>query len=51
MPTGQWFCYRGKCPAVVGDIIVHRDTGHMTNEYSAFLADPLTHALGLRAAH
>jgi peptidoglycan/LPS O-acetylase OafA/YrhL len=50
IPTQQWFCYQGVCPAVVGNLIVHRDFGHMTNEYSAFLAGPLARALGITAS-
>jgi peptidoglycan/LPS O-acetylase OafA/YrhL len=43
--TDQWFCARGKCPAVVGDIVSYRDTSHMTNEYAESLAQPLGEAL------
>jgi SGNH domain (fused to AT3 domains) len=45
--TYPWFCDRGKCPAVIGDTIPYRDSGHMTNEYSLRLAQPLGEALGI----
>ena len=45
--TGAWFCRDGVCPSVVGDMIVYRDGRHMTNEYSASLADSLGRKLGL----
>jgi hypothetical protein len=48
--TAQWFCWHNACPAVVGDMITYRDSGHMTNEYSASLAGPLATALGLRVS-
>jgi hypothetical protein len=48
--TAQWFCWHNACPAVVGDMITYRDSGHMTNEYSASLAGPLATALGIRVS-
>ena len=30
------------CPAVVGNMVVRRDTGHITNTYAAWLAPMLT---------
>jgi hypothetical protein len=32
---------------VTGDFVPYRDAGHMTNEYSAHLADALATRLGL----
>lgn len=46
--TEPWFCADGRCPAVVGDMITMRDQGHVTNVYSAHLADALARALGVR---
>ena len=43
----DFFCQKGWCPVVVGDVITHRDRSHMTTEYSAMLAQPLGHRLGL----
>jgi hypothetical protein len=43
----RWFCWRSLCPSVVGSTIAHRDQGHMTNEYSRQLAEPLGRALGI----
>ncbi len=49
VPTRQWFCAGKACPSVVGDLVPHRDPGHMTNEYSAHLARELASRLGLSA--
>lgn len=43
----RWVCWDGLCPAVVGDHITYRDTGHITATYARWLADPLGRALGL----
>jgi hypothetical protein len=48
VPTSQWFCVGRVCPSVVGSYLPRRDAGHMTNEYSAHLADSLAADLGLR---
>lgn len=42
------FCAEGLCPAVVGNIMVYFDAGHLTREYSQFLAPALA-ALSERA--
>ena len=34
----SWFCIDGRCPAVVGNILVYRDNTHMTAHYSQWLA-------------
>ena len=36
-PTGR-FCLRDVCPAVIGDVLVYRNTGHITATYAATLA-------------
>jgi peptidoglycan/LPS O-acetylase OafA/YrhL len=41
----DWFCTTTLCPAVVGNILVRRDFGHMTPQYSTFLAPVLETAL------
>jgi peptidoglycan/LPS O-acetylase OafA/YrhL len=43
-PT-SWFCTTWLCPAVVGNILVRRDNGHMTPQYSTFLAPVLDQTL------
>lgn len=45
--TKQWFCAEDLCPVVVGDMITHRDRGHMTLEYARHLTDPLGRRLRL----
>ena len=45
--TKQWFCAFDKCPVVVGDFITHRDRGHMTLEYAAYLSGALGRRLQL----
>jgi hypothetical protein len=45
--TKQWFCAFDKCPVVVGDYITHRDRGHMTLEYAAYLSGALGRRLHL----
>lgn len=34
----QWFCQAGECPAVVGNLLVYRDTAHISVEFSTWLA-------------
>jgi peptidoglycan/LPS O-acetylase OafA/YrhL len=36
-PT-QWFCTASTCPVIVGNILMYRDNGHITPQYSRFLA-------------
>jgi peptidoglycan/LPS O-acetylase OafA/YrhL len=40
-----WFCNNATCPAVVGNVIVYSDTGHMTATYARLLASRLERAL------
>ncbi|GAB3196750.1 SGNH hydrolase domain-containing protein [Nocardioides hungaricus] len=47
VPTRQWFCVDGQCPAVIGDYVPMRDEGHVTTAYARSLAGPLGRALGL----
>ena len=47
VPTRQWFCDDGRCPAVVADMVVQRDEGHVTTTYARSLTTPLGRALGL----
>lgn len=42
--TTSWFC-SATCTAVVGNLLVYADAGHMTNEYAAFLSGELQNAL------
>ena len=34
LKTRGWFCYQRQCPMVVGNTIVYRDTGHITQTYA-----------------
>jgi peptidoglycan/LPS O-acetylase OafA/YrhL len=45
--TEPWLCADGQCPAVVGDMVVQRDTGHLTTVYARHLADALGRELRL----
>jgi hypothetical protein len=47
VPTRQWFCYEGICPAVVGSTITFWDRNHITKEYALQLAPALDAKLGL----
>jgi peptidoglycan/LPS O-acetylase OafA/YrhL len=38
LKTRGWFCYRNRCPMVVGTTIVYQDRNHITNEYAQRLA-------------
>jgi peptidoglycan/LPS O-acetylase OafA/YrhL len=40
LKTRGWFCYRNQCPTVVGNTIVYRDKGHITQAYALKLAAP-----------
>ncbi|MEU0491704.1 acyltransferase family protein [Nocardiopsis sp. NPDC006139] len=35
------FCAGGECPAVIGNVMVYRDSGHITNTYVSLLTDHL----------
>ena len=39
-----WLCAR-RCPLVVGDLLVYRDTNHLTTAYAETLAPLLASAL------
>ncbi len=43
-PT-SWFCTETRCPVIVGNILVYRDTNHVTPQYTQFLAPVLRAAL------
>ena len=43
----KWFCFKRRCPSVVGSFVPMRDSEHMTTSYAAHLAMPLAVALGL----
>ncbi len=44
-PTERRLCADGQWPVVVGDMVVQRDTGHLTTVYARHLAEPLARAL------
>jgi peptidoglycan/LPS O-acetylase OafA/YrhL len=35
--TEDWFCMQSVCPAVVGDVVVYRDSSHVTSRYAELL--------------
>ena len=41
LPTLQWLCASGSCPAVVGNVITYRDHHHLTATYSRLVARAL----------
>ena len=41
----SWFCYRSRCPSVVGSMITYVDRGHVTRTYAKFLATDLAKEL------
>jgi peptidoglycan/LPS O-acetylase OafA/YrhL/nitrogen fixation protein len=43
--TSGWFCVDERCPVVVEDLLVFRDTHHVSTPYAASLADVLGAAL------
>ena len=43
--TRQWFCSGGTCPMVVGNMIVFRDTHHISDTYARHLAPAVSHSL------
>jgi peptidoglycan/LPS O-acetylase OafA/YrhL len=43
--TRDWFCYKSRCPAVVGDMPVYVDSDHLTRQYSKKLAPQLAQAI------
>lgn len=38
----QFFCFEGWCPAVIGNVLVHRDRHHLTATYARTLAPMLS---------
>ena len=45
-PTG-WLCPSGRCPVVVGNLLVFRDEQHLSTAYVSWLATPLRERLVL----
>ncbi len=43
--TRQWFCSGGKCPMVIGHMIVFRDTDHISDTYARWIAPAVSHSL------
>jgi peptidoglycan/LPS O-acetylase OafA/YrhL len=43
--TQRWFCSGGKCPMVIGNMIVFRDTNHVSDTYARYLAPAVSHYL------
>jgi peptidoglycan/LPS O-acetylase OafA/YrhL len=43
----QWLCYKSTCPVVVGNVIVYRDSHHITTTYAATLESQLESRLRL----
>jgi hypothetical protein len=44
----SYYCTADRCPSVIGDVIVYRDTNHITATFAKTLARPLED--GLRSA-
>ncbi len=42
-----WFCTGETCPAVIGELTVHRDGMHINENYAVFLSSALADATGL----
>jgi hypothetical protein len=40
-----WFCADGSCPAVIGNVLVYRDSQHLTRTYVSTLTAPLGRAV------
>ncbi len=45
--TIPWFCTQQTCPAVIGDLTVHRDALHINENYAVFLSLALAEATRL----
>ncbi len=45
--TVPWFCDKQTCPIVIRDVIVYRDTNHITTTFAATLTTVLGRKLGL----
>ena len=45
IPTYQWLCLSGVCPAVIGHVVAYVDEDHMTIAISKFLSPLLENAL------
>jgi peptidoglycan/LPS O-acetylase OafA/YrhL len=43
--TQRWFCSGGKCPMVVGNMIVFRDTNHVSDTYVRYITPAVSHYL------
>lgn len=41
IPTEQWFCVDGICPAVIGNSVVYRDDSHISPRYAELLTPQL----------
>jgi peptidoglycan/LPS O-acetylase OafA/YrhL len=41
----QWICVDGRCPAVVGNLLVYRDQSHISVEFSQWLTPMITSLL------
>jgi hypothetical protein len=46
----DFICPQARCAPVIGDVIVYRDRGHLTNTYARSLAPMLTAKLAVAAA-
>ncbi|WP_199038397.1 acyltransferase family protein [Glycomyces salinus] len=43
--TSKWFCVDGGCPLIVDDLLLYRDTHHITTPYARSLSNVLFEAL------
>lgn len=44
--TADWFCPKGHCPPVIGNIYVYRDGNHISDDYALTLAPLLWEKMG-----
>jgi len=43
--TSEWTCGVDRCPVIVGNMLVYRDLGHVTNTFATWLAPIVEHLL------
>jgi hypothetical protein len=54
LDLSDWICTSTECPSVVGNVLVYRDSGHLSATYAATLAKPLGDmfdTLGIKQIH
>jgi len=46
----NWFCTETFCPAVIGNLVVYRDTSHLTDSYARYRAPQIAQAIRVALA-